>query len=68
MVIWSHIYICDYAATTQPLALIKQPTKSRFAQCLAHLPHLNLRLHAILAEDGAHILSGQNDRLHLTRR
>lgn len=68
MVIWSHIYSCDYAATTQLLAFIKQPIKSWFAQCLAHLSHLNLRLHAILAEDGAHILSDQDDRLHLTRR
>lgn len=67
MVIWSHIYSCGYTATTQPLALIKQPTKSWFAQ-LAHLPHLNLRLHAILAEDGAHILSDRDDRLRLTRR
>ena len=68
MVIWSPIYNCDYAAITQPLVLIKQPIEARLAQCLAHLPHLNLRLHAILAEDGAHVLSGRDDRLHLTRR
>lgn len=52
MVIWSPIYSCDYAAITQPLVLIKQPIEARLAQCLAHLPHLNLRLHAILADDG----------------
>lgn len=68
MVIWSPIYNCDYAAITQPLVLIKQPIEARLAQCLAHLPHLNLRLHAILAEDGAHVLSGRDDRLHLTCR
>lgn len=67
MVIWSPIYSCDYAETTQPLALIKQPTKSWFAQCLAHLPHPNLRLHAILAEDGARVLSGRDDRFHFAR-
>ena len=60
MVIWSPIYSCDYAAITQPLVLIKQPIEARLAQCLAHLPHLNLRLHAILADDGTHVLSGRN--------
>ena len=68
MVIWSPIYSCDYAAITQPLVLIKQSIEARLAQCLAHLPHLNLRLHAILADDGAHILSDRDDRLRLTRR
>ena len=67
MVIWSPIYNCDYAAITQPLVLIKQPSKARLAQCLAHLPHLNLRLHAILTDDGTHVLSGRDVRFHLTR-
>lgn len=67
MVIWSPIYSCDYAAITQPLVLIKQSIEARLAQCLAHLPHLNLRLHAILAEDGAHVLSGRDDRFHFAR-
>lgn len=47
--------------------LIKQPIEARLAQCLAHLSHLNLRLHAILAEDGAHVLSGRDDRFHFAR-
>lgn len=67
MVIWSPIYSCDYAAITQSLVLIKQPIEARLAQCLAHLPHLDLRLHAILAEDGAHVPSGRNDRFHFAR-
>lgn len=62
MVIWSPIYNCDYAAITHPLVLIKQPIGARLAQCLAHLPHLNLRLHSILAEDGGYVLSGQQPR------
>ena len=62
MVIWSPIYSCDYDAIAQPLVLIKQPIEARLAQCLAHLPHLNLRLHAILADDGGHVLSGQQPR------
>lgn len=67
MVIWSPIYSCDYAAITQSLVLIKQPIEARLAQCLAHLPHLDLRLHAILAEDGAHVPSGRDDRFHFAR-
>ena len=67
MVIWSPIYSCDYDAITQPLVLIKQPIEARLAQCLAHLPHLDLRLHAILAEDGAHVLSGWDDRFRFAR-
>lgn len=34
---------------------------------MAHLPHLNIRLHTILAEDGAHVLSGRDDRFHFAR-
>ena len=67
MVIWSPIYSCDYAAIIQSLVLIKQPIEARLAQCLAHLPHLDLRLHAILAEDGAHVPSGRDDRFHFAR-
>ncbi len=67
MVIWSPIYSCDYAAITQSLVLIKQPIEARLAQCLAHLPHLDLRLHAILAEDGAHVPNGRDDRFHFAR-
>lgn len=67
MVIWSPIYSCDYAAITQLLVLIKQPIEAKLAQCLAHLPHLDLRLHAILAEDGARVPSGRDDRFHFAR-